>query len=163
MALSLSEEMREQYHLAAMRNAARQHLTGRQWGEIRDIGERYTKARNQERQQYDDQYLTRVERARKRLMNERATPRRTFDHPWARRDAFDNEAIRRQAHRDVQNAHAARITTLVREERGEIDDVCQRAGVANKVKDQLRSEFERKAGQARDQPRDMSRDRDRSE
>lgn len=164
MALSLSEETREAFNLATMRKAAREHLTHRQWSQVRDIRERYIKLTNNEKICYDKEYETRVEQTRNRLLNERGKPNHTLEHPWAQRDLFNADSIRRQAHREVQHAHANRLTQLVRQEKAEVEDVVERAGVANKVKDKMRSEFERRADRRRGPDRrEMVRERTREE
>lgn len=97
---------------ASLEKIARHKLNGREWNSYQKMVKTQKAEIDKVKQTYKDQYQTRVEQARLRLINKAGRKTREFKPRWIGDDLFNKDAINRQAHRDVQNAHQRHIQTL---------------------------------------------------
>ncbi|MCV2890130.1 hypothetical protein [Ruegeria aquimaris] len=109
---SLTAELKAHFGVASMNREANMKLTGDQWHRYRQLDEQFAKARKALNTAYFREYDTRVEMARRRLIDQAGSKNLDFKHRIFGRYAFDAGAITRQAHREVRFDHDARVKAL---------------------------------------------------
>lgn len=115
--LPIEEVLRRSFEVASLRKDAMALKTTRYWSDVRKLGQRCNKVRAREERLYTERYDTRVEEARRRLIDEAASRSRDFKPPWAGKDRFSPDAILRQARRQVEIAHERRLMRITEYER----------------------------------------------
>lgn len=143
MTINISAELKQTFELASLRLMGKRLRTGDQWREVQDISERFAKARATADTTYRAEYETRIEVARKRLIDAAAAKDKDFTFPWARRDRFGNDAIRRQAVREVRGSHANDLALIDGAEVQALEKVLQRADDNTRLRDKVRDDFSR--------------------
>lgn len=113
---SLTEELKAHFGVAAMNREARLNLTGAQWQQYRQMDDDFARARKGLSAAYAREYQTRVEMARRRLIDQAGSKNLNFKHRSFGRDAFAAGAITRQAEREVRFDHDAQLTALAMRE-----------------------------------------------
>lgn len=104
MTLDIDKALRNTFHEAVMQHAAQFLKKGSDWEQVDIIMNRGKDQRDILNDKYRNEYGTRVEIVRKRLVKEAGEF--NFNHPNpGSRDKFDSEAINRQAQREVQHDH----------------------------------------------------------
>ena len=104
MPMDITKELQKTYRKAVMQNEAKSLKQGQDWQQANTIIERGDAQRANLEDKYGQEYESRVEIARNRLIKEAGEL--GLDHPApAGRNKFDGEAINRQAHREVQFDH----------------------------------------------------------
>lgn len=126
MALNISEELKRTFELATLKYVASKNLSGNDWQGFQVITESFTARRDEATQAFAREYDTRVEIARKHLIDKAGEKDRQFRHPWSRTDAFDKSAISRQAHRHVRNAHYQLMGSIDEMERRDLRGFIER-------------------------------------
>lgn len=91
------------------------------------------------------QYPTRVEVARRRLIDEAAKRGVELKPWWAGDDRFDKAAIQRQAERDVRRAHERRLLRIEEAERQGLRAIVHRSMRENNMRGIAREAFDRAA------------------
>lgn len=159
MTFDITKELEKTFQEAVMRHEARSLKTPEDWARANAVKEDGEKERAAFEEKYRDEYDSRVEIVRKRLIKEAGAL--GLDHPVPKsRDRFDGEAIKRQAHREVQRDHdrvlqqsrdneAAKLLALQKEarERERSPSVAQ-----NPIKEQFRAVSDRRTGHDRRAP-----------
>lgn len=143
MSLTVTEELRRVFDLASLRKEARALRSPRQWGERQAIQARCDKARDREKDLYAARYDSRVERIRRRLIDEAG--RKGFDlkPAWSGNDRFDAAATLRQAQREVREGHHKRISRIDDYESQKLRELVMRSMRENNLRGKPREEFGR--------------------
>lgn len=113
---SLTAELKAHFGVASMNREASMKLTGDQWQRYRQLDEQFAKARKALNTAYFREYDTRVEVARRRLIDQAGSKNLNFKHRVFGRYAFDAGAITRQAQREVRFNHDAQVKALATRE-----------------------------------------------
>ena len=116
--MSLTEELKAHFGLAAMNREARLNLSGAQWQQYRQMDGDFARERKALSATYTREYESRVELARRRLIDQAGSKSLNFKHRAFGRDAFDASAISRQAQREVRFDHDAQVKALAMREHG---------------------------------------------
>jgi hypothetical protein len=163
MTVPIQEELRHQFDLVSLRREARALRTSEQWGEVQNITKRSNRAQAQEEALYTQRYDTRVEQARKRLIDEAGAKPRHLKPGWASDDHFSPDATLRQARRDVEAAHKRRVQRIVDWERGALHGLIEQSMPENSIRGAIREDFDRvvepRSGTERRKGRNYMRDR----
>jgi len=91
--------------LASLKHLASKNLNRQERKAYSKITEKYDGLRSFEQRAHETEYDTRVEVARKRIINQAGAKNRDFKHRWFGNDQFDKSATLRQAHRNVRGQH----------------------------------------------------------
>lgn len=110
--MTLSDEVRETFREATLQREAARGLNGHDWARYREIQDVYEKRQRQECRDYENEYPTRVEVARKQVIDEAAKKALDLIPRFFGADKFAKDAINRQAHRRVQNDHSRTLARL---------------------------------------------------
>jgi hypothetical protein len=145
MPLTINEEVRRTFELASLRREAKTINTPRQWREVSKMMTRCDDARTREKDLYVARYDSRVEVARRRLVNEAGRKSNDLQPRWATGDRFSPDATLRQAQRDVRAAHQARIERIDEIERKLLRALVQQFGRENAMRGLARESFDRAA------------------
>jgi len=113
---SLTEELKAHFGTAAMNREARLNLNGAQWQQYRQMHDDFAREHKALSIAYTREYETRVEMARRRLIDQAGSKQLNLKHRSFGRDAFDASAITRQAGREVRFDHDARVKALAMRE-----------------------------------------------
>lgn len=116
MGLTTKQEIRLVFELVTLRREAETIKTPHQWSRVRRLMQRCGEARSREKDLFEKRFHTRVEARRQQLIHEAGAIGRGFRPAWARNDRFDPDATRRQAERDVRDAHEQRMQGIARYE-----------------------------------------------
>ncbi|WP_316859211.1 hypothetical protein, partial [uncultured Cohaesibacter sp.] len=103
--MSISNDLRRAFERASLNREAKSILTARQWKTFQDITRVHDEQIQQEKRRYEDEFETRVEMARRRIINEAGRKNKDFKPRMLSRDALNKDDVNRQAVRDVQHAH----------------------------------------------------------
>ena len=129
MSFNISEEIKRTFDLANLNHQAAKDFNAQEWKSYRKIIEKYDGLRRFEQRTFEVEYKTRVEVARKRLINKAGSKTKEFKHPWFGNDQFDKSAITRQARRNVrgnQNQLIAGIDNQQARETAKLLDTCEK-------------------------------------
>lgn len=165
MGFSITNELRRTFDLASLRLDAAKKLNGEEWRDYAKIKKDFDSKRQFEQRRFQLEYKTRVDAARKRLINEAGTPVRDYVPFFARRDRFDRQAITRQAQIEVRDAHDKTMASLDQLETRSINGLLERAGERVRSQPKPARDFEkatdRRSGQERRIARPRPRQRER--
>lgn len=143
MDLNIAEELKRAFDLATLRKEARGLKSSRQWQKAFQLDLRCQVARSRETKLYLDRYDTRVEVARRRLIDEAAKKSFDFKPRWGGDDRFDAEATLRQAQRQVRHEHERRIARIDDYERQRLKAIVEQSIRENNLMGMVREEFGR--------------------
>lgn len=147
--MSLNEELRRTFEVAAMRREARHLETPRQWREANALLQRCAKARAHEKDLYLARYESRTEARHRRLIDEAGRQSGPGFRPFGvGADRFDPHALRMQAERDVRAAHAGRLIRIEEIERRGLAALLARSHQENGRRGQAREAFARASSPA---------------
>jgi len=153
MNLPISEELRREFDLVSLRREARALRTSRQWSEVQRLEKRCGGARAKEEALYAARYETRVEQARRRLIDQAGSRSRDLKPGWATEDRFSPDATLRQAQRDVHAAHERRMQRITDYEAGALRGLIAKSMRENNLRGVAREDF----GRSVDRRSDMER------
>jgi len=159
MAFSITDDLKKTFALATLRREAAKILNPREWKELQKIKDRYDAQKRFEKRSHELEYKTRVEVARKRLINQAAQARKEFQPIWARNDRFDKEAIERQARRQVKAGFKRLIEKFEASEAREIEGLLNRCEHRRKLREKPRKDFTKAAERRRGLERRQTRTR----
>ncbi|MFA6965225.1 hypothetical protein [Bosea sp. (in: a-proteobacteria)] len=146
MTLSLREELRRTFALAALRQEASHLTTPRHWAQANGIQQKAQRLRGHERDDFRNRYDTRVEVAQRRLMHKAgALDSRDLTPDGAGTDSFSPDALLRQAQREVRMAHERRLMWIGEIERRMLTGVVKNAERENAIQGQACEAFNRSA------------------
>ncbi|MGX1499819.1 hypothetical protein ACSSV1_004879 [Labrenzia sp. MBR-25] len=141
MTLSLSQQLRQSFDLAALRREAAARLSGKEWERRGVICEHYEMQRAFEKRAFNKSYASRVETVRRRLINEAAQNRKDLRPFFAMHDRFDSDALTAQARREVNGELQARLRRLDRLEARSLTKLVETAERRNRLSKKTKSEF----------------------
>uniref|UniRef100_A0A2A4YYX0 Uncharacterized protein n=1 Tax=OCS116 cluster bacterium TaxID=2030921 RepID=A0A2A4YYX0_9PROT len=162
MAYNISDELRHSFGLASLQREASKILTAKEWKDFQAIQKKYTDIGRSEHRIYELEYTTRVEVAKKRLINKAGSKTKTFNHPWARNDRFDKAAINRQAHRHVRNQHMQLMSHLDAQKYNETKSLMDSSKSRRALKEKPKRDFNRAADRRKNIDRRQSQTHKRS-
>lgn len=145
MNTSITGELKRSFDLASLRKEAKTLNRPEHWAEINRITTRCDKARQREERLHAAFFDTRVEMARRRLIDEAGTIGRDLKPLSFGDDRFDRNAITRQAQRLVLKSHERRLARIDELERRSLGAVVDRARQENPSPAPARDEFTRVA------------------
>jgi len=143
MSLSIHQELRQTFHLAALRHEAKQNLTGRQWGQYQELKGRCDKARDQEQKLFSERYHGRIDQECRKILKENAAKKRHLKPLGQQDDLFDRSSLLKQADTNVRNRHEQRLARITKLEEQGIETLLQRSARANQRGDQSKDAFAR--------------------
>ncbi|MEM9733634.1 MAG: hypothetical protein AAF903_09155 [Pseudomonadota bacterium] len=143
MSFEPSKELKQVFHLASLRSFARQNLKGDEWQAVSTLMDRMKRERAAEEKDYRANYDTRVETARRALIDKAGAKSNEFKPPQFGVDRFDENAIERQAHRMVHAEHSARMAGLDQLETSELERLTQPAHKRMAEQQDVRVQFQR--------------------
>jgi hypothetical protein len=118
MTLPIGEEVYRAFDLATLRSRVSGAYQSLRWNdEVIALARRCDKARAREELLYQQQYQTRVEQARRRLIDAAGSKTREFKPWWAAEDRFSPDDLLRQARRAVRTQHEQRMARIDEYER----------------------------------------------
>ena len=112
MPVRLDDDLRRTFHLAALRRQAQDLATPRQQQRHTQIAVDFAKARERMERNYRQQFDTRVEVARRRLIDKAASRGRELTPMGTAEDRFNPADTLRQARREVRDTHERRRQRL---------------------------------------------------
>lgn len=145
MALNMSNEVTRTFNLLGLKRLAARNLNNEDWHDYRQITDKYADLRRFEKRNYETEYKTRVEVARKRLINKAGEKNRDLKHRWFGRDQFDKSAILRQAQRDVRANQDRLMAGIDDMEARDLRQLLDRAGERSQSQVKPRPDFEKSA------------------
>ena len=167
MSYNISEDLKSTFHLATLRNEAAKDLNASEWKKFQQIKTRHDDLRRFEQRAHEMEYKTRVEVARKRIINKAGAKNKDFKHRWFGNDQFDKSATNRQAHRNVRGQHHQLMAGIDKMEARDITKLLDTCEKRNQLRDKPKHDFEQATDrrgrdglpQDRRQPRPRNRDR----
>lgn len=126
MTLSVQQELRRVFELASLQRLAG-GLSEEIQLEVVKLRARCDEARAREKDLFVERYDTRVELARRKIIDEAAAWRREFRPSWAPEDRFNSADTLRQAQREVRRAHHRRVERIDDYERTRLTALIERA------------------------------------
>lgn len=137
----LVDQVRLTFDLAALRQEAKRDLSASDWSAYRHIQETSAHRRNALEQDFALTYGDRVAEARKRLFDEASGKTLDLVPRLIGRDRFNNNAIDRQAHKEVQLAHRSALVRIDQDEARQIEGLLDRAGPRTKAGERFQRDF----------------------
>ncbi|MCA1241455.1 hypothetical protein LC092_03280 [Stappia stellulata] len=153
MALSLSETLRRTFHLAALRREMDVLRTGRQREAARRLMHRCEDLRQREIRRFRDLYDTRVERARRRIIDRAGARHRDLTPAFAGEDRFSPADTLRLAQRDVRAAHERRLARIDEIETRGLETLMRGALRQTTLRGTVRADFKRASNRRSGQDR----------
>ncbi|MEJ0017576.1 MAG: hypothetical protein WDN25_13620 [Acetobacteraceae bacterium] len=145
MTSTIGDDIRQTFALAAMQREAKHLKTSEQWNRTNEIMQRCARLREQEQLQFHRFYDTRVDAARRRLIDATGQVHRDLRPRDTGSDRFDAEAIRRQAEREVRGAHDRKLIKIGELEFQKLTALVRQSDRENKLRDEVRIGFHRAA------------------
>lgn len=139
----MRDEIKRTFHLAGLRNEAAKTLNGDEWKQFQKIKRDFADLRRFEGRAYEIEYDTRLEVARKRLINQAGAKNKDFKHRWFGTDNFDKEAITRQARRVVRDDQHKLMAHLETKEAQAVDSLLEKSQHRKESREKPKRDFER--------------------
>jgi len=145
MSLSIHQELKQTFHLAALRKEANTFLTGRQWSQYQGLKDRCDVARTQEQKLFKERYHNRVDQECRKILRDNAAKNRHLKPIGQQDDLFDRASLLKQADTNVRNRHHQRLARITQVEERGIQALLQRSSRANQLTGQSKDAFARSA------------------
>lgn len=145
MTLDIAAEIKTAFDLASKRREAALNLNGAEWKEYQQIRRNFELLRQQENRKNLSLFTTRVEIARKALIDKAASKPRDFKARFAAADKFDAQALTRQARRQVTRQHQNNLARIDIRESEAIEALLERSVYRQKLAEKPRRDFARAA------------------
>ena len=145
MSLSTTQEVKQTFHLVALRKESKELLTGRQWEQRRALVKRCKEARGKENVLFKERLHTRVAIRQKKLIDEAGSKDREHKPNWAQDDLFNSSALLAQADKQVRSAHEGRIERINQYEERGIEALMQSSRRENKIQGKSEHSFNQSA------------------
>lgn len=153
MNLSIHQELKQTFHLAALRKEANTFLTGRQWSQYQQLKDRCQNARDQEQKLFKERYHSRVDQECRKILRDNAAKTRHLKPIGQQDDLFDRASLLKQADTNVRNRHHQRLARITQAEERGIQTLLQRSSRANQLTGQSKDDFthaaDRRSGEER--------------
>jgi hypothetical protein len=134
MALSIKGELRRTFEKASLLKEVGLVCRGKHADEYRELRSRCAHLREHIEATYRDQFDTRVEIARLRIIDQAGTPIRQLRPYGLGVDRFSKEATLRQAQRDVRREMQKRLDLIDDFEQRQLKEIVERASRASAVR-----------------------------
>lgn len=154
--INLSKQIRQAYKLASLRHEAAKMLRGNDQVAYSKVVMAFAEQRKLEIQSFHNEYRTRVEVERKRLIDQAGEKNRNFQHRWFGSDRFDKAAITRQAQRNVRHHHESTLARLDKQETEVVDGMLERAGHREALREKPKHDFEKAVDRRQGKDRRMN-------
>lgn len=145
MSISISQELKQTFHIHALRHEASHQLTGRQWDQYQKLTDRCEKARSHEQKLFNERYHGRVNQECRKILNGNTAKTREFKPIDQQDDLFDKASLLKQADTNVRNRHEQRLARITQIEEHRIESLLQGSSRANQIKGQSKDAFARVA------------------
>lgn len=145
MSPSMSQSIRETFHIHALRHEAKILLTGRQWDQHNKLSERCQKASDKETNLLNERFEARMTQEYKKLLNERTSVTKRHKPNFAQDDLFDRTTLLKQADTNVRNRHERRLAFIEQYETQRTEALLQRSSRENQITGQSKDAFARAA------------------
>ena len=153
MSLSISQELRQTFHVHALRREASFLLTGHQWDAQQTLSNRCQTARDKEQRLFNERYDGRIAQEYKKLMNEGTERRKDFKPGYRLEDPFDRASLLKQADTNVRSRYEQRLARIDQFEERNLEILLQRSSRENQLTGQSKDAFacatERRSGNER--------------
>ncbi|MEM7069447.1 MAG: hypothetical protein AAF478_11245 [Pseudomonadota bacterium] len=141
MNMSISQELKQTFHLHSLRREAGFQLTGRQWEQHNAISKRCRAATEKEKRLFNERYEMRIAQECRNLINESGSKNRNLKPIGQQDDLFDRASLLKQADTNVRKGHERRIEVIDRYEARKIEELLQRSARVNQHRGQSRKPF----------------------
>lgn len=145
MAFDIKDEIKRTFNLASLRHQIAKDFTSQEWKEYQKIREKYDDLRRFHQSEFEQEFKTRFEVARKKLIDQAGARNRDFKHRWFGRDQFDKTAINRQAERNVLGSHAQVMADIDNQEARETKQLLDGCKKRTHLREKSRRDFESSA------------------
>ena len=146
MSLTITQEIKQTFHLVALRNEAKDLVTGRQWEKRDGLINRCEQARRKETALFDARFDARIAIEQKKLIDKAGSKQKVHKPIWGQDDVFDKTANLAQADKNVRSAHDRRVEIINQYEKRGLEALVQSARSENKTQ----GKSERSLNQAAD-------------
>lgn len=141
----LGKDIRTLFAKSVLEHEAARHLNADERTAYRKIKDDHAAMVRFEERQFELEFQTRFEVARKEIIDQRAAKDRTFAPRWFGSDTFDQDAIDRQAVRLVHQQHAQQLARLGEERDERVNALLSAAGERQDAGAELRRQFKQSA------------------
>ena len=139
----IAEELNLVFHRATLRKEAQTIVHGRHWRMAGEIMEKTNRAIEQADEAFRREYGTRVEVARRQIINEAGAKTKDLVDQRYGQDLFSASDILRQAQREVRHEHEQLIARLQHEESTALEALMVDALRCNNIRGKPRQAFKR--------------------
>lgn len=159
MPSSIKDDLRRTFELASLRNIAAQVQTTRQWRLVEDVRGRSDIVRTKIKDEYAQQFATRVEIARRRIIDEAGAPIRELRPYGLGSDRFSLEDTLRQARREVRDQQQRRLDWIDEFERNALRELVKQFEREGALRGHARDAFDQASNHRTLEQRGPSSDR----
>lgn len=145
MESSITEQLRDTFALASLRNKASHFRSPKDWERGLAIINRYKSHTEELENNYHAEYDSRINRVLKQLIDKAGAKDLSFKHRWFGTDNFNKSTLTRQAHQIVQNKHQERINYLNKRESTELRTLDNEIEQRDQLQGKPTQDFERSA------------------
>ncbi len=145
MPASIAQELRQTFHIHALRYEAKHNLTGRQWDQYSQLTERCQNASDKEAKLFNERYHGRINQEYKKLLHEKTAKTKDYKPGFVQDDLLDRTALLRQADTNVRDRHEQRLALIEQKETQGIETLLQRFSRENQYTGQSKDAFARAA------------------
>lgn len=139
MAFNIDFELNATFHEAVLKRAAQTLNRPEDWARHQEITNKHMKEREEMQARFEQEYGLRVQKARKQLINEAASP--THEHPTPiGRDRFSRDVIDTKAQTRVREEHKADLARSETRELNELLDLHDQVRVRDEARDGLENQ-----------------------
>lgn len=153
MSLSISQELKQTFHLHALRREANTLLTGRQWEQRQALTSRCQNAIEKEEKLFKERYHGRMDQECRKILRDNAAKNRHLKPIGQQDDLFDRASLLKQADMNVRHRHEQRLARIAQIETRGIETLLQRSSRANQLTGQSKDAFARAADRRSGQER----------
>jgi len=139
----IAQELKQAFHVHALRHEAKHNLTARQWDQYRQLTDRCERARDQEQRLFKERYHSRVDQECRKILRDNAAKNRHLKPIGQQDDLFDRAALLKQADTNIRNRHHQRLARITQVEERGIQTLMQRSSRANQLTGQSKDAFAR--------------------
>lgn len=145
MSPSITQELKQTFHVHALRHEANHLLTGRQWDQYQQLAERCQKSRDQENKLFKERFGSRIDQECRKILRDNAARNLNLKPIGQQDDLFDRAALLKQADTNVRNRHEQRLAKITQREEQGIETLLQRSSRENQLTGQSKDAFARAA------------------
>lgn len=142
---SIAQELRQTFHIHALRYEAKHRLTGRQWDQYNQLTEPCQKAYDKETRLFNERFDGRINQEYKKLLDEQTSKTKDYKPGFVQDDLFDRKALLKQADTNVRHRHEQRLASIEEKETQAIETLLKGSARVNQHTDQSKDAFARAA------------------